>query len=128
MSVSKKPRERFWIWQAGEATVEFTYPDGCSWCCDLLNISESGVCFGLIEEQPTLDTGLRIDGAILYFEGIEVEGTLVIVHTTGELESGSICGAEFVPATKTDERNLRKVISQLKKSQRQEREVVMAED
>lgn len=128
MSAREKPSERFWIWQAGEATVEFTYPDGCSWCCDLLNISESGVCFGLIEEQPALDSGLRIEGAILYVEGTEVEGALVIVHTTGELESGSICGAEFLPAAKADERKLKKVISQLKKSQHREPELAMAEE
>jgi hypothetical protein len=126
MGASEKSSERFWIWQAGEATVEFTYPDGCSWCCDLLNISESGVCFGLIEEQPALDSGLRIDGAIIYVEGIEVDGALVIVHTTGELDSGTICGAEFIPATKADERNLKKVISQLKKSQRRKPELAMA--
>jgi hypothetical protein len=128
MNGSDKPSERFWIWQAGEATVEFTYPDGCSWCCDLLNISESGVCFGLIEEQPALDPGLRIDGVNLYIEGIEVEGALKIVHTTGELESGTICGAEFTPATEADAHNLEKVISQLKNNHRREPELAMAEE
>jgi hypothetical protein len=115
----ERPSERFWIWQAGEATVEFTYPDGCNWCCDLLNISESGVCFGLIEEQPALASGLRIDGAILYVGEVEIEGTLVVVHTTGELSSGAICGAEFMPATKADKRKLMNVISRLGTQHRQ---------
>jgi len=115
----QRPNERFWIWRAGEATVEFTYPDGCHWCCDLLNISKGGVCFGLMDEQPALDSGLRIAEAVLRIAEVDIEGSLVVVHITESLSAGTVCGAEFMPATEDDRNRLTHAISQLEAKRRQ---------
>jgi hypothetical protein len=108
--------ERYWLWRAGDAFVEFSTGDECNWCCDLLNISASGVCFGLIDEQPGQEPGMRIDGVLLHIEDVDIDGSLVIAHITDSLSSGRLCGAQFLPADKRAERKYAGVISRLEKA------------
>jgi c-di-GMP-binding flagellar brake protein YcgR len=115
----KRLDTRLLVCPEGETFVELTLSDGSNWCCDLLNISEGGLCFGLMEEQPELTRGQRLDGAMVQIEELEIEGSLVIAHTT-EVPSGRICGAKFVPASVADERKLRQAIAELGKREQQE--------
>ena len=115
----KRRSERYWLWHAGDAFVEFSTSGGSHWCCDLLIISEHGVCFGLIDHQPALAPGSRIDGATVRVGESEINGALVIAHVTEEFSAGRICGAEFLPATADDRSQLTEVISGLQKKQTQ---------
>jgi hypothetical protein len=111
-----RPKERYWLWRAGDAFVEFSTGDECNWCCDLLNISASGICFGLIDEQPGLEPGKRIDGALLHVDDVDIDGSLVIAHITDSLSTGTLCGAQFLPVDKSAERAYAGVISRLEKA------------
>jgi hypothetical protein len=107
--------ERCWLPHAGGAFVKFDLSDDRRYCCDLLNLSTDGVCFGMDDEQLTLSPGARIEDAIVQVGDIELRGVLVIAHITQALSTGTICGAAFSPATKSDARNLTTLSSQLGK-------------
>jgi hypothetical protein len=108
--------ERFWLPHAGGAFVKFDHTDGLRCCCDLLNVSSDGVCFGVDDEQLTLNPGSRIEDAIVQVGDIEIRGVLIIAHITQALSTGTICGAAFSPATESDARKFSTLIAQLGKS------------
>jgi hypothetical protein len=98
---------------AHDAFVELTDTDGRSWRLDLLDLGSGGVCVGLEDGKPTLERGATIDRVVLRVAGARIEGTLTIAHATEEFGAGTICGAQFTPATEEDGRALAQLTASL---------------
>jgi len=109
----RRGTERYRLLYAGEAFVEFAGPGDRAWQLELLGISSRGVCFGLQDGKPALERGSRIDGVVVQIGSARVNGMLLIAHATEEFAAGTICGAEFHPATEADERKLKEAIASL---------------
>jgi hypothetical protein len=115
-------RRRGWRYRlqiADRAFVEIPSSEGSSWRLDLLDVGTGGVCFGLEQGHPDLQSGTRIDGAVLHVGGLRIAGRLLIAHVTEEFGAGTVCGAEFDPDTEADVRALKELIDNLETTARQ---------
>lgn len=81
--------------------VEFELGDGSHWQCRLLEISAMGIGFCVGDGHSALSVGTRIARAVICAGESRVDGALRIVHLTPTPLTGTICGAEFRPATDT---------------------------
>ncbi len=88
------------------AFIDFAMPDGSHFRLDVLSLGSGGVSFGLDEGRPPLQDGSRIERAILCVGDTRVAGGIVVAHVTEEFSVGTVCGAEFHPATAADEQAL----------------------
>ena len=105
--------ERYRLALAGRAFVELRLSDESCWQLDLLELGAGGLCFGLDQGCPTLQTGSRIEDVVLHVGEARVAGSVRIAHVTEEFSVGTICGATFEPATEDDERELQALIDRL---------------
>ena len=112
-SACRRGAERYRFLYAGEAFIEIVRPGGPPLQLELLGISSRGVCFGLQDGQPILERGSTIDRIVVQVGNVRIDGMLMIAHATAEFAAGTICGAEFHPATEADERKLKEAISAL---------------
>jgi hypothetical protein len=109
----RRGAERYRILYSGEAFVEWVGPEGRTWKLELLGLSSRGVCFGLQDGQPILERGSRLGRVVVQIGGARIEGRLLVAHATEEFAAGTICGAEFQPASESDERKLNDAIAAL---------------
>jgi hypothetical protein len=95
-----KCRRRAWRWRVEhgqEAVVEF----------------ENG--------GPKLEIGATIDGVTVDVGGIQIPGSLRVLHVTQQAENETICGAEFTPATESDQRMMALILDFFEKRNSQKR-------
>lgn len=98
---------------AEQAYVEFGLADGSRWRLSLLEIGSGGLCFGLENDRPSLTVGMTIDNARIQAGDVCFTGALRLAHVTCEFAAGTICGAEFTPASETDQRQLASLLTHL---------------
>ncbi|HEX6851992.1 MAG TPA: hypothetical protein VF139_11365 [Candidatus Polarisedimenticolaceae bacterium] len=109
----KRRAVRYRPGHAEQAYVEFGLADGSRWRLSLLELSNGGICFGLENEEPSVTVGMTIDGARLQVGDACVTGSLRVAHVTSEFAAGTVCGAEFTPASGSDHRALALLLSHL---------------
>lgn len=95
----------------GQACVELGDPAGNRVTFDLLNISRTGVCFG-VDGDWIPEPGLTIEDVVLRVADLAIAGRLLIVHRTEGFSSGSTCGAEFQPFFESDAAVIAEAIQQ----------------
>ena len=98
---------------AEEAVVEFALPDGSRWRLSLVEIGGGGICFGLEDGRPPITVGMEIAGAGVQVGDVRLLGSLRVVHVNAEFGAGTVCGAEFVPASESDARELASLLDGL---------------
>ncbi len=97
----------------GGAFVEFSFSGERHHRHALIDISANGLCFEYENGQPALRIGLEIDQAVIRVGDTEVSGILSIAHVTKGFSLGTICGANFSPATPFDEKKLATLMEML---------------
>ena len=96
-----RQQTRHRVVREGLASVELGNPGPSRQSYHLLNISRTGVCFGVDgpwEPRP----GETIEDVVLRVADLAVAGRLIIVHLTASFASGNTCGAEFHPFLESD--------------------------
>lgn len=107
-------RSRRHLVQHARDVIELS-AEGRSWKLGLLDVSAGGVCFGLEDDGPSLEVGSRVESVVLRLEGTEIHGGIVVSHVTQEFGAGTICGAEFLPATDEDRVTLGSLVERLER-------------
>ena len=105
------PRHR--LQHAGEAFVELDLPDERHHRLEIIDISTGGLCFADEQDQLDLRSGTTINQVVICVGGTRIDGSLSIAHVTQEFSVGTVCGAQFRPATAFDERKLTALIERL---------------
>jgi hypothetical protein len=97
------------------ARVEFDYPmpNGKKYVVPLVNVSASGLSFGLEEHDDLagLQEGTSLPDAVIRVGDCTIRGELLTMHVTADPTSRYVCGALFYPATDTDLVMLKSVIA-----------------
>jgi hypothetical protein len=109
----RRTQRRFSISQAATAFVEFECPPSSgNWLkLPLVDISVSGVSFGIIDELDSIDSGTSIGPVKIHLGNCEMAGEFLIMHVTPEGSGRTICGALFYPASDDDLIKLKSVVA-----------------
>lgn len=111
-TVNTQRDRRFALLQSRNARVQFAYPANCERRRDqpLLDISVSGLSFGLEHELPLLARGAVIHGAVVCVGECAMTGKLLVKHVTRSARQ-FVCGAVFYPASEIESVKLNGVIA-----------------
>ena len=101
-----RSEDRRRITRMGEAAIELDDPHRQRVRFDVLNMSATGVCSGPDDGDWSPDPGYMTEHAVLWLGDMVIVGRLTVMHATGSFSSGTLCGAEFHPATESDRRRL----------------------
>jgi hypothetical protein len=109
----KRSAARYRPVRADDAFIEFDSSDGSHRKFGLVEVSAAAVGFALDGDPVGLSVGATIDLATISAGALRVAGRLRVVHLTSGFASGTVCGAQFSPATEADERTLSQWIARL---------------
>ena len=88
-----------------EAIVEFDLPAGRHHTLRLVEISEGGLSFHVDDAvREALTIGMDIDDVTVDVGGLQIVGSMRLLHVTEPAGGGAACGVEFTPTTGVDER------------------------
>ena len=109
----RRTQRRFSISQAATAFVELEYPPASgNWLkLPLVDISVSGLSFGITDELASVDSGTSIGPVKMHVGNCEMAGEFLIMHVTPEGSGRKVCGALFYPASDDDLIKLKSVVA-----------------
>jgi hypothetical protein len=111
-TVNTQRDRRFALLVSRDARVQFAYPANSELRRDqpLLDISVTGLSFGLEHELPLLVRGAVIHGAVVRVGDCDMTGKLLVKHLTRS-EDQFVCGAVFYPASEMESVKLNGLIA-----------------
>ena len=98
------------------AFVEFEFPAGRRWRLPVLNLSGSGLCFGVDEALAGLAPGTRIPDAVVLLGAERMCGELEVLHVTVGLSTGTTCGSRFSPGGEDDRLRMKAFVDQIERT------------
>ena len=101
-----------------DAWLDWTDATGRAWTFQVLDLSRSGVCVGVVGQDVEPPEVGELNGATLRIGGLKIRGRVIVAQSTQSLSRGTAYGGEFYPASADDERHFHAVIVELERRPR----------
>ena len=105
--------ERYVVSHAEDSWISFRDAEGETWQLPLLEISASGLKFGLDGGPAQLPEGLTLHDVTVRVDETEFRCDLCVSHVTASISTGAVCGAGFRCRTGPDQFALVELIERL---------------
>ena len=118
MTSCRRKKDRHILSEDLQARIEFAFPEPGGHSCEmaLRDLSSGGLSFTLAHDLPGLEVGDCLKRATLHVGDQTLEGDVLIMHITPELEPGAVCGALFYPARDIDIITLQRVVQAIEEN------------
>lgn len=113
-TASRRLQRRFPLVQGRGAAVELEHPhaSGRRLRLPIVDMSSAGVSFKVnLQETPVFEIGASLSQVVLVIGDCSIQGELVVMHFTPDMDSSATCGALFYPKTDSDLVKLKGVIA-----------------